>query len=144
MPRQPRNPGTGKPPHNGPAQGPGKGDGWGGPPKGGVYRPPTPFTADSPTRSSGAADPVKRLSREEKAARDEARAEDAEALLHHSITHGTFENNRITAAIALRDRIKGGVVTRNINVATEDLSALDDDALIARQAELDRKLNSTP
>ena len=64
--------------------------------------------------------------------------------MHHIITHGTFENNRITAAIALRDRIKGGVVTRNINVATEDLSALDDDALIARQAELDRKLNSTP
>src|SRR6185437_437126 len=81
MPRRVRNPGSGKPPCNGPAKGaghggpasgiPAGGDGWGGPAKGAQPpRGPQPFGPDNPA-------PPRYRTPEELAARKTARDQDA-------------------------------------------------------------------
>lgn len=121
MPRTPRNPGAGKPPHNGPAKGAGSGlpmggsgQSWGGPAKG-AGKPAAPFTADSPTRVTWAnADPAKALSRAEKAARDERRAEEMRDVLYGLATTAENEMARKSAAEALLNRLEGMPIARTI------------------------------
>jgi hypothetical protein len=52
------------------------------------------------------------------------------------------EETQVRAAQAALDRFEGAPVARNINATADDISQLDDDALVARQAELERELGA--
>ena len=148
MPRIPRNPGSGKPPHNGPAKGAGL---YGpavhvsmGPAKGGGDKPAKPFTPEISAMGRAAAhDPVARQTRAEI---EQQKSEDAalarkklRELLMMPVTPATgmILNTAITTML---NRTEGAVIGRNINVNTDDLSKLDDDALDAQIEGMERDL----
>jgi len=54
-----------------------------------------------------------------------------------------YDANRIRASEALLARIEGAPINRNINVNADDISALDDDALIARREEIERGIRES-
>ena len=56
--------------------------------------------------------------------------------------NGENDTVRLNASDKLLDRIEGKAVARVINHNTDDITALDDDALAARRAELERELGS--
>lgn len=100
MPRVPRNPGAGKPPHNGKARGqPATGMGWGGEAKGAGKR--VPLDEVRPLRW----DPANREHKEEIAA-------EMRGVLYHVALQGEAEQSRINAADKLLDRIEGKPVQR--------------------------------
>ena len=145
MPRVPRNPGSGKPPHNGPATGPG----WGGPAKGaGTGGPPTarsgrhPRTAADAKKSAAisrevAADPeLRAVSAQRKvlaAIKAEAEAQ-LMARLGDIALNSVNEFAAVSAIDKALDRIVGKAVQPNVNF---DGNALTPEQ---RRAEIDRLL----
>lgn len=107
MPRTPRNPGTGKAPHNGPAANAGKGgDGWGGPPQGGST---SRITADAD------GDAIRAL-------RHDPGNIEAKAVLSGAMRQVLFDvatsvsepgPSRVNAADKLLDRIEGKATQRS-------------------------------
>lgn len=104
MPRTPRNPGSGKPPHNGPARGApaggeGKGAGWGGPANGASETRLGPKGDDH-------SDAIRALARDPK--HMEAKAALREVVLttiHDVMTNGDTDAARVTAALGLAKKI---------------------------------------
>jgi len=100
MPRTPKRPGSGKPPHNGKARGqPATGMGWGGEAKGAGKR--VPLDEVRPLRW----DPANQERKEEIAA-------EMRGVLYHVALQGEAEQSRINAADKLLDRIEGKPVQR--------------------------------
>lgn len=108
MPRTPRNPGTGKAPHNGPAANAGKGgDGWGGHPKGASTAKPIDSTADGDAIRALRHDPANVA---------------AKAVLSGAMRQVLFDvatsarepgPSRVSAADKLLDRIEGKATQRS-------------------------------
>jgi hypothetical protein len=97
MPRKPRNPGSGKPPFNGPAQGEGMGPGWGGPAKG----------EGNPKGEPGPGRPVGVPDGQGKKARARAMLEDAVPLAIQTVVNiaGNVEDQRsLAAALSILNR----------------------------------------
>lgn len=120
MPRTPRNPGSGKPPHNGKARNqPATGLGWGGEAKGAGKR--VDLAEVRPLRW----DPANREQKEQVAA-------EMRGVLYHVALQGEAEQSRINAADKLLDRIEGKPVQRqDINMRTIDPDELTDEELAA-------------
>jgi hypothetical protein len=126
MPRAPRNPGSGKRPHNGPAQGagtggPANGAGWGGPSSG--HAPdgtPQPFGPDNPA-------PARWRTPEELAARKAAREQDAAAAWDRLVVlmESPYDPTALAASQAVLARVEGAPVARNINATVEPSEILD-------------------
>ena len=112
MPRRVRNPGSGKPPHNGPAKGAGiggprAGEGWGGDARGTGTRPPL---------SSDPADQRRRweLRFDEKhQAQKEQVAAEMRGILYEIATGAPETLARLNAADKLLDRIEGKPVQKS-------------------------------
>lgn len=89
----------------------GNGQGLWGPAKGAGSGPAKPFGADSPTRKTipgGVGDPIKKLTREEKASRDEDRAEQYRQIIHDiAIDPKTPKALKLYAVERGLDRIEG-------------------------------------
>jgi hypothetical protein len=102
-----------KPPSGIPARGVGRGDGWGGPAKGAGYGGPAqPFTADSPTRHTGARNPKKAEARRVRSAEKAARTEQ---WIDLALNAGR-EETRLAATIACLDRLEGRPVKKSANI----------------------------
>ena len=104
-----------------PAGGHGKGDGWGGPPRGShVSKPRAPFTADSPTRVSfhtGQGDPAKMAERKRREiAKEERIAALVETLETIALDASQIPMARITAADKALDRLAGKPPQSNTNL----------------------------
>lgn len=102
MPRKPRNPGSGKAPHNGPASGiPAQGAGWGGAAKG---------ASTSRLREKGdpESDAIRALSTDpaHMAIKEAVEAEMLGVQIEIART-SSFEGNRLTAADKVLDRLRG-------------------------------------
>jgi len=137
MVRRVRNPGSGKPSHNGPSNGPGyggpaKGAGWGREKSGSVRQELKPFGPDNPA-------PPRHRTPEELAARKLELAGRVDEYLDmwHEIAcnRKEYTGNRMAAMEKAANRIEGTPVARNVNVNTDDVSHLSDDEL---RAELER------
>lgn len=126
-------------PHSGPATRHGNGSGLYGPAKGaGIGGAKRPAFEPGNKAAAGADHSDVEQTRQAKAAK-------AETLKNHLYTLATTaerEDTQVRAAEAWLNREEGMPVARNITVATDDLSQLDDDALARRQAELEARLRS--
>lgn len=96
MPRKLRNPGSGKPQHNGPANGPG----WGGPAKGEGFRLKPAGDPESDAARALSKDPAHRAVKE---------AVEAEMLAVQLTIARTseFEGNKLSASDKVLDRLRG-------------------------------------
>lgn len=111
--------------------------GWGGPAKGagrgdGI---PRPWTKDTPTLTTKPGHhpeitPAK-LSRMERAARDQEQADQMRANLVQLALHGKTENARVAASVAVLNRLEGMPLARNVNLNVNDASSLTDDEIAA-------------
>ena len=111
--------------------------GWGGPAKGkgrgdGI---PKPWTKDTPTLTTKPGHhpeptPAK-LSRMERAARDQEQAEQMRANLVNSALTGKTEKARVAASVAVLNRLEGMPLARNVNLNVNDASSLTDDEIAA-------------
>ena len=108
MPRTPRNPGTGKAPHNGPAANAGKGgDGWGGHPKGASTAKPIDSTADGDAIRALRHDPAN------VAAKAVLSGAMRQVLFDVATNAGEPGPSRVNAADKLLDRIEGKATQRS-------------------------------
>ncbi len=131
----PRTPGTRI--GNGSGQGVGQGPGWGGPAKGAGVWSANPYTTHTPTRRTipgGKGDPGKRAARDAKRLTQCAKADELRALLSDLAFFAEREETRLSAAIALLNRLEGLPVARNVNVAVNDISKMSDAELEAEIA----------
>ena len=102
-----------------PARGAGKGDGWGGPPRGaGTGGPAKAFSASSATRRAGAGDPVKMAARTVRFAEEKARIEILIEMLGDLALNAEREETQVSATIACLDRLQGTPVKRSENFNT--------------------------
>jgi hypothetical protein len=93
--------------------GPGKGAGWGNPPGDHSPTPKQPFTAESTTRISNPDNPPPRLTREEKALRDEDRAEKYRQFIDDTVSNvAASDETRLRASAMGLDRIEGTPVQK--------------------------------
>jgi hypothetical protein len=112
----------------------GKGDGWGGPAKGGGGNERKPFTTNSPTRvthtiTDGTPPPLS----DRKALRRQ-RTELLEDMLFDIAEKSERDETRVSAAVRLHAIYNGQPVARNLNVNTDDIANLSDDELRAELA----------
>ncbi len=129
MPRRVRNPGSGKapvntPPSGIPAKGVGKGDGWGGPPKGAGRggpatrkKPPPPFTAA--TRPTSNKPNPKNAKRKKAMADKAARIEQFNDHLADIALNAPRDETRLSALIAALNRLEGMPKQQNENINVE-------------------------
>ena len=132
----------------------GKGDGWGGPPKGagrgGEARnsrpeknrpdvaPKVPSFADAPKAGPGRGHVS--VSGEDRRARDAERSEIAQEKLFSLVTTANRQETQLSAAVALLNRIDGMPIARNLNANVDDLSRLSDVELQAERERLGRAM----
>lgn len=110
--------------------------GWAGPAKGaGKGGPAVPFTGDSPTRVTHPGPAWPRSQRREMIAQ---RSVELENMLYGLAMESEDEKIRVMAATRLYEIYNGAPVARNINVNTDDVSALTDDELRSQLEALDR------
>ena len=118
--------------------GAGKGDGWGGPAKGaGSKSPAQPSFAQGNTLH--AANP-----RNGHPGTQTERAAELRDHLYHLALNAQREETQVTAARAYLDRVEGTPIQRVVNHNADDIAALSDDALAARQEDLARALREGP
>jgi hypothetical protein len=115
--------------------GSGKGDGWGGPARGAGKVCPKANRFEKGNRAAVGADHTMYLSDLEKAQMMRER-------LFKLGLEAQREETQVAAARAYLDRIEGLPVARNMNFATDDVSALDDVALAARKKKLERAVGA--
>lgn len=109
----------------------GKGDGWGGPAKGGGGNPLKPFTADSPTRVTHIiTDGIPAPLSDRKAIRRQ-RTEQLEQILYDIAGQSDRDETRVSAAVRLHAIYNGQPVARNLNINVDDISNLSDAELRA-------------
>ena len=111
--KQPEGRGTG-------SKGEGKGTGWGGPAKGAGRGPETLIPAQPPEKVAAS---------EGRKAREAKLAEEMRDIVSTLARTATREETKLTAAIAMLNRIEGAPVQRNINASVDDVAALSDDEL---------------
>lgn len=109
----------------------GKGEGWGGPAKGGGDRPAKPFTAASETRVTHPLPPAPLSDR--KALRRQ-RTEELEDILQSIARNSDRDETRVSAAVRLHAIYNGQPVARNLNINVDDIANLSDDELRAELA----------
>jgi hypothetical protein len=114
--------------------GPGKGDGWGGPAKGGGTGTRKPFTADSETRVTHIITDGKPPPLSDRKALRRQRTEALEDILFDIAGASERDETRVSAAVRLHAIYNGQPVARNINVNTDDIANLTDDELRAELA----------
>jgi hypothetical protein len=84
-------------------------------------------------------DPATRLTREEKALRDEGRAEKYRQFIDDTVSNeAASAETRLRASAMGLDRIEGTPIARNINVNSDDISKLSDAEIAAELARLGR------
>jgi len=111
--------------------------GWGGPAKGaGHGGPAAPFTRDSPTRVTHPGPAWPRSQRREMVAQRSLELED---MLYGLALESEDDKIRVVAAKTLYEIYNGAPVARNVNVNTDDISALTDDELRSQLADLNRE-----
>lgn len=108
MPRKPRNPGAGKPPHNGPAQGPG----WGGAAKGEGRKSAGKLPPGAAVQAGCAVPGVHNFVPTYKGLADKERVEALKELQWQQAFGSEFEGNRIAATQHLLDRLDGKATQR--------------------------------
>lgn len=108
MPRKPRNPGSGKPPHNGPAQGPG----WGGPAKGEGNGSDGKLVPGAAPKAGCAIQGVEGFVPVYDALQDRERIEALKRHQWQQAFAGAYEGNRIAATQHLLERLDGKATQR--------------------------------
>jgi hypothetical protein len=137
MPRKPRNPGSGKPPHNGPAQG----RGWGGAAKGKGRKSAGKLIPGAAVKAGCAVPGVQDFVPTYKGLADKERIEALKELQWGIAFTSKFEGNRLTASQHLLDRLDGKAVQRQIVGELGDISKLTTEELDERIAELTAKIS---
>lgn len=116
---------TTRPKGSGPGCGSSSGTGWGGPARGGDYRPARPFGLGN------AAGLAVHPDRQARAARRRQHAVELEDTLYHLAFHAGSQDVQVAAAARLHAIYEGRPVARNINATVDDLAVLSDDDLCA-------------
>lgn len=126
MPRTPRSPGAGKPPHNGKARGEGSGPGWGGPAKGHAPAPLAPA-------GDAYSDAVRALAHDPRHAASKAPLRELALRTWIEVAQRSDNDSaRVVAAEKIMDRLDGKATQHvSARVAAVNPEDLTDDELAA-------------